>query len=94
MASTTVTRPSAIEDSSMEADLSRVIVTSGATANATQVNHRDFPEIRAEGETPKVAATNLSNQLVRTLDSALTSWRRETIEQAIADVKAFAERGD
>ncbi len=78
----------------MEADLSRVIVTTGATADATQVNHRDFPEIRAEGETPKVAATNLSNQLVRALDSALTSWRRETIEQAIADVKAFAERGD
>jgi hypothetical protein len=82
------------EDSPMEADLSRVIVTTGATANATQVNHRDFPEIRAEGETPKDAARNLSNQLTRALDSALTSWRRETIEQAIADVKAFAERGD
>lgn len=78
----------------MEADPSRVIVTSGATANATQVNHRDFPDIRSEGETPKDAATNLSNQLVRALDSALTSWRREAIEQAIADVKAFAERGD
>jgi hypothetical protein len=78
----------------MEADLSRVIVTTGATANATQINHRDFPEIRAEGETPKDAARNLSNQLARALDSALTSWRRETIEQAIADVKAFAERGD
>jgi hypothetical protein len=78
----------------MEAELSRVIVTCGATADSTQVNHRDFPEIRAEGESPKAAATNLSNQLVRALDSALTSWRRETIEQAIADVKAFAERGD
>jgi hypothetical protein len=78
----------------MEADLSRVIVTAGATADATQVNHRDFPEIRAEGETPKAAAANLSNQLARALDSALTTWRRETIEQAIADVKAFAERGD
>ena len=78
----------------MEADLSRVIVTTGATAHATQVHHRDFPEIRAEGETPEVAATNLANQLVRALDSALTPWRRETIEQAIADVKAFAERGD
>jgi len=78
----------------MEADPSRVVVTSGATADATQVNHRDFPEIRAEGETPKVAAENLANQLVRALDSALTPWRRETIEQAIADVKAFADRGD
>ena len=77
----------------MEADLNRVIVTTGATANATQVNHRDFPEIRAEGETPKAAATNLSNQLVRALDSALTSWRRETISKAIAEVRAFAARG-
>jgi len=78
----------------MEADLSRVVVTTGATPHATQVNHRDFPEIRAEGESPTVAATHLSNQLARALDSALTPWRRQTIEQAIADVKAFVERGD
>ena len=78
----------------MATDPSPVIVATGATANTASVHHRDFPEIRAEGETPKVAATNLANQLVRALDSALTSWRRETIEQAIADVKAFAERGD
>ena len=78
----------------MEADLSRVIVTTGATADAAQVYHRDFPEIHTEGETPRDAAANLANQLARALDSALTSWRRETIQQAIDDVKAFAERGD
>jgi hypothetical protein len=73
----------------MTTDLSRVIVTTGATAHATSVHHRDFPEIRAEGEDPKTAAQHLSNQLARTLDSALTEWRRETINQAIADVQAF-----
>ena len=29
----------------MEIDLSRVIVSSGATAHTTQVHHRDFSEI-------------------------------------------------
>ena len=69
---------------------SRVIVTPGATA---QVHHRDFPEIRAEGDSPAIAARNLSNHLARALDSALTNWRRETIQQAIADVQAFASQG-
>jgi hypothetical protein len=74
----------------MGTDISRVIVTKGATTSTTQVHHRDFPEIRAEGESPAVAARHLSNQLARALDSALTNWRRETIQQAIADVQAFA----
>ncbi len=78
----------------MDNDSSRVIVATGATANHTQVHHRDFPEIRAEGENPAAAARNLENHLVRTLDSALTNWRRETIQQAIADVRAFAAQGD
>jgi hypothetical protein len=73
----------------MPTDLSRVVVTTGATAQATRVYHRDFPEIRSEGETPSVAATHLANQLARALDSALTDWRRQTIDQAIADVRAF-----
>ncbi|HEV3168489.1 MAG TPA: hypothetical protein VGZ22_31070 [Isosphaeraceae bacterium] len=78
----------------MATDSSRVIVTTGATANASQVHHRDFPEIRAEGETPSAAAQNLANHLVRALDSALTNWRRDTIQQAIADVQAFVDKDD
>ena len=74
----------------MATDQDRVIVTTGATAQATLVHHRDFPEIRAEGESPEAAATNLANQLTRALDSALTKWRRDAIEQAIAEVQAFA----
>jgi hypothetical protein len=74
----------------MATDQDRVIVTTGTTAQATQVQHRDFPEIRAEGENPQAAATNLANQLTRALDSALTKWRRDAIEQAIAEVRAFA----
>jgi hypothetical protein len=73
----------------MATDASRVIVTAGANAGVL-VYHRDYPEIRAEGENPRVAAAHLVNQLARALDSALTSWRREAIERAIADVRACA----
>lgn len=73
----------------MATDLSRVIVATGATAHTTSVHHRDFPDIRAEGPTPDEAAGHLVNQLTRALDSALTQWRRDTINQAIADVQAF-----
>jgi hypothetical protein len=76
----------------METESSVVIVTAGATAHTSQVHHRDFPEIRAEGESPALAARNLSNHLVRALDSALTNWRREGIQKAIADVEAFASK--
>jgi len=73
----------------MAIDQSRIIVATGATAHTTSIHHRDFPEIRAEGETPAVAATHLLNQLSRALDSALTPWRRDTVTQAITDVQAF-----
>ena len=69
---------------------SRVIVSCGTTHDAAQVNHRDFPEIRTEGETPKIAAEHLVNQLTRALDSALTAYRRDQIQSAIDEVKAFA----
>jgi hypothetical protein len=70
-----------------------VIVCAGVTAGNAQVHHQDFPEIRAQGESPIDAATHLAHHLTRALDSALTQWRRETIEQAIADVEAFARDG-
>jgi hypothetical protein len=75
----------------MATDQDRVIVTTGATAQATLIHHRDFPEIRGEGETPSAAAINLANHLTRALDSALTKWRRDAIEQAIAEVQEFGK---
>jgi hypothetical protein len=76
----------------MTTDLSHVVVTTGATRQSASVHHRNFPEIRAEGETPAVAATYLANQLTRALDSALTPWRRDTIGKAIADIEAFVSQ--
>ena len=77
----------------MSTEQSRVIVLIGATAGAARVYHRDFPEIRTEGETPQVAASHLANELARALDTALTDWRRQSLEQAVADVRAFADQG-
>ena len=78
----------------MVTDLTRVIVAAGATSSTTRVHHRDFPEIRAEGESASVAAAYLVNHLTRALDSALTDWRRGTMQQAIADVQAFIEHSE
>jgi hypothetical protein len=75
----------------MATEQDRVIVTTGSTAQATQIHHRDFPEIRAEGQSPSDAANNLANHLTRALDSALTKWRRDAIEQAIAEVQEFGK---
>lgn len=75
----------------MSAEQDRVIVTTGGTAaGGVQVHHREFPEIRAEGADPAAAANQLVNHLTRALDTALTKWRREAMEQAITDVRAFA----
>ena len=76
----------------MATDSTRVIVTITGSSTAVTVHHRDFPEIRAEGGTPKEAASHLVNKLVAALDSALTDWRRETINQAMADVRAFVDQ--
>lgn len=74
----------------MGADKNRVIVSLNEAVGGTQVHHHDFPEIRAHGKSPADAATQLVNALTRALDTALTNWRREAIQQAIADVQAFA----
>ena len=71
---------------------SPVIVLEGVTGHDTKVYHRDFPEIRAEGNNAGDAAAHLANHLARALDSALTDYRREAINNAIADVEAFVSR--
>ncbi len=76
----------------MDTELSRVIVTISGSSSTASVHHRDFPEIRAEGGSPQEAASYLINQLTRALDSALTDWRRDRVNEAIADVKAFVDQ--
>ena len=76
----------------MDTDLSRVTVTRRGNMTTACVFHRDFPEIRAEGATPKEAASHLANKLALAMDTALTDWRRQTLGQAIADVEAYIKQ--
>lgn len=69
----------------------RVIISCGSTSDQAQVHHRDFPEIRAQGENAHVAAEHLINHLTRALDSALTAYRRDQIQGAIDEVRCFVE---
>jgi hypothetical protein len=78
-----------VAEAPMETDLNRVIVVQSGSSSSFVVHHRDFPEIRAEGASPREAASHLVNKLACALDSALTDWRRETVDHAITDVKAF-----
>lgn len=73
----------------MDTATTKVIVTPAPGSTSTQVHHRDFSEIRGEGGSVQEAAAHLANSLARALDTALTDWRREAINQAIADVNAF-----
>jgi hypothetical protein len=78
----------------MSTEPNRVIVTPGATSQTLRVHHRDFPEIRADGQSAKAAASHLANKLALAMDTALTDWRRQTLGQAIADVEAFVKKDD
>jgi hypothetical protein len=80
----------------MMADPSRVIVTAVDhpfhTVHALCVHHRDFPEVRSEDNSAEAAAVRLAERLSASLDSASSGWRREMLECAIEDVRAFASQ--
>jgi len=62
-----------------------------ALLHGLSAHHRDFPEVRAEGSSPKAAAARLAELLSLSLDCTPSDWRRQSVQQAIADVRAFAE---
>jgi hypothetical protein len=78
----------------MVSDPNQVIVMpeahSGLLIHGMSAHHRDFPEVHAEGDSAKAAAQRLAELLARSLDNAPSDWRRQNLEQAIEDVRAFA----
>jgi hypothetical protein len=60
--------------------------------SATRVHHRDFPELYGEGGTPYEAALNLLRHLITEQGAIANGWHRETLEQVIAEVRAFLDR--
>ena len=81
----------------MTSNPSQVIVSTEdhlcASVHSLAVHHRDFPEVRGEGQSTEDAASRLAELLLLSLDNAPSAWRRETIQQAIEDVRAFAGQG-
>ncbi len=77
----------------MTADPNRISVTTGATVDAVQLQHHDIPELQSDGESPVIAAENLANALTREIDSVSDEHHRDALQQALADVRAFVERG-
>jgi predicted RNase H-like HicB family nuclease len=75
---------------------SQVIVLSEdyhrSSLHGLSAHHRDLPEVHGAGSSPKDAAARLAELLLLTLDDAPSDWRRQIIQQAIEDVRAFAER--
>ena len=65
----------------------KLVVNPGLTSQSVQIYHREFPEIRSEGSTVAEAKKNLALQLTRALDSALTDWRRELIQNTIDEIE-------
>jgi hypothetical protein len=67
-------------------------VTTGSTAHAVQVYHRDIPELRADGESPELTAVNLAQDLAREIEGVVDNLRREAVQRDLADVRAFIEQ--
>jgi hypothetical protein len=82
----------------MTANSSQVIVITvndqRSLIHGLSAHHREFPEVHAEAESPKAAATRLAELLSVTLENAPSNWRRQSIQQAIADARAFVEQTD
>lgn len=82
----------------MVSNPSQVIVVTeeqeGVLAHGMSAHHRNFPEVHAEGNSARAAAMRLAELLAMSLDNAPSDWRRQSLEQAIEDVRAFAEHGE
>ncbi|WP_435010915.1 BON domain-containing protein [Tundrisphaera lichenicola] len=55
--------------------------------------HRDFPDIRGEGETGCQSLGQLVNQLVRAREHARECWQRDEIDDAIEAVMSYQPSG-
>jgi hypothetical protein len=81
----------------MISDPSQVVILQDdherSSLHGLSAHHRVFPEVHGAGGTPRDAALRLAELLRLTLDNAPSDWRRDTLRQAIEDVRAFAEPG-
>ncbi len=76
----------------MTTEPSKVTATAGATPDSVRIYHNDFPDLRAGGDSVEDAAANLVQGLTRAIDEAEDAVHRDSLRQAIAEVRAFIER--
>jgi len=77
----------------MMTDTNCVVVEPGTCAchsvHMIRAHHHDYPEMWAQGETPREAVGQLANQLVRALESVSSHDIRDPLVQVLADVRAY-----
>lgn len=71
------------------------IIISESTCGCSSIHtvtahHRRYPEIAVEAVSAARAVEHLERLLLRALDFATDKWRREELEQAVADVRRWA----
>jgi hypothetical protein len=75
----------------MNAETKSIHIEPSEESGAVIVYHRDFPEIRVQGCSEFEAVTLLCHQLTRALDSALTDWRRQSLQTALDDMHCYRD---
>lgn len=77
-------------------DPKRIVVTEGCchacSVHNILIHHEQFPELRIEDVSAEHAAKHLVNRLESQRGMAPDSAHRETLRQAIDDVRAFLDR--
>lgn len=80
----------------MSADSRRIIVTEsrcgGCSVSAVVAYHQNFPEMRTEDASAELAARRLADHLAAALDNISNASRREEVQIAIDDARAFLDR--
>lgn len=57
--------------------------------HAVEVHHRDFPELRSEGQTAAEAVSWLRQRMLQELESSPSHWRKSAMEKAIGELEEF-----
>jgi hypothetical protein len=67
-------------------------VCGACSTHAVRIHHQSFPELRLEGESAEMAASLLIERLLTAFDSVADPTHRETVQVAVADLRAFLDR--
>jgi hypothetical protein len=74
----------------MHADIANVVIdesTCCTSVHTVTVHHRNIPEIAVEAISASRAVAHLERLLERALDCDPETWRRESVQRAVTDVR-------